>query len=524
MKRIHLGLAAALLVGIGIGYILHRSDERPSTTASAPSNAGSSGEKKALYWYDPMAPTQHFDKPGKSPFMDMQLVPKYADKGSDASTAGGVSVDARMVQNLGVRIAPVERGILTPAISVVGTVAYDDNAVEVVQARARGYLGKVYVRKPLTPVKRGEALADLIAPEWTSAQAEYLALRGMSGTNIEHLRAAARQRLTVLGLPDVAIQRLDRTGAGTPRVTLVAPRDGVISELDAREGQAVEPGMPLFRINGLATVWVNADVPEAQTSGLSEGAPVSVSVSAFPGRTFDGSVSAILPQVDPMTRTLRARIELPNLDGVLAPGMFAQVAIEAPAGASQLLVPSEAVIRTGERSVVIVASSDSHFQPVEVKTGAEANGKTAILQGLEDGARVVVSGQFLIDSEASLTGTLTRLQGGESEHGSPATSGEAATHEAASTHERHLAQGTATRIDGDRWTIASDAIPSMAMEAMSMTFVCPQRLLHDDIRSGQRVSFSFFRNANGEFEIEKIAVIARAGDKPASSDPGGSKP
>ncbi len=410
MNRTLLSVVIALFVGLGIGYVVHRPADSMATMATS-----ASADPAVLYWYDPMRPDQHFDKPGKSPFMDMQLVPKKAEGGGISSDTGGVSVNARMAQNLGIRTALVERGTTAASITVAGTVAYDDSANEVVQARTRGYLEHVFVRKPLTAVHRGQALADLVAPDWASAAAEYRALRGLSGANIDSLRTAARQRLITLGLPEGAIRHIDKTGEVSTHVTLVAPRDGVIAELDAREGQAVEPGMPLFRINGLATVWINADVPEAQSAGLREGAPVSITVSAWPGRHFDGAVSAILPQVEAMTRTLRVRVELANPDGALVPGMFAQVSLENPASEAQLSVPSEAVIRTGERTVLIVAESEGHFRPVDVKTGAEANGKTVILDGLEDGSRVVVSGQFLIDSEANLRGSLSRMSAPASE-------------------------------------------------------------------------------------------------------------
>ncbi len=405
MNRTLLFVVIALFVGLGIGYVIHRPADSMASRAT-PAFA----DPAVLYWYDPMRPDQHFDKPGKSPFMDMQLVPKKAGGDSASADTSGVTVNARMAQNLGIRTALVDRGTIAASITVVGTVAYDDSANAVVQARTRGYLEHVFVRKPLTAVHRGQALADLVAPDWASAAAEYRALRGLSGANIDLLRMAARQRLITLGLPEDAIRRIDKTGEVSTHVTLVAPRDGVITELDAREGQAVEPGMPLFRINGLATVWINADVPEAQSAGLREGAPVSISVSAWPGRRFEAAINAILPRVDAMTRTLRVRIELANPDGALAPGMFAQVALETPASDAQLSVPSEAVIRTGERTVVIVAESAGHFRPVDVRTGAEVNGKTVILEGLEDGARVVVSGQFLIDSEANLRDSLSRMR------------------------------------------------------------------------------------------------------------------
>jgi Cu(I)/Ag(I) efflux system membrane fusion protein len=403
MNRLTIAIVPlALLIGVGIGYVLHRP---ASVSTIAPP-----GERKVLYWYDPMQPTRHFNEPGKSPYMDMPLKPKYADEAASTRTEG-VSVSARTTQDLGIRTAPIEHGALAFAVAVVGTVAYDESALEVVQARTRGYLARVYVRKPLTAVRRGEPLAELVSPEWSGAEAEYLALRSASPS----LRDAARQRLIVLGLPDASIRRLERTGRAQTSVTLVAPRDGVVAELDAREGQAVEPGMPLFRINGLDTVWLQADVPETQSAGLREGTPVSAAVSAFPGRTFAGRVSAILPQVDPTTRTLRLRIELTNSDRALIPGMFAQVKLEPSSAALQLLVPSEAVIRTGTRTVVIVADEDGRFRPVDVKTGAEGGGKTAILDGLDENDRVVVSGQFLIDSEANLRGSLTRMSAPPSE-------------------------------------------------------------------------------------------------------------
>lgn len=398
--------AFALIAGALIGYSLRR-----PASSGAPASAAQSTARAALYWYDPMHPDQHFDKPGKSPFMDMQLVPKYADS-ADAGGAG-ITIDPRVRQNLAIRTAVAERGSLNPEVVVVGSVAYDEEALAVVEARARGYLERVYVRKPLAHVRAGEPLADLVAPEWAAAEAEYLALRSMSGATIPALRAAARQRLAVVGVPDDAIRRLDRTGKASSRVTLTAPRDGVVASLDAREGQAVEPGMPLFRINGLDRVWVHAEVPEQQARGIEIGVPAKIEVAAFSGRTFSGTVDAVLPDVDAATRTERVRIELANPDRGLAPGMYATVRLAAGQSREAVLVPSEAVIRTGTRTVVIVADAGGAFRPVEVRTGAESGDRIAILDGLDAGARVVVSGQFLIDSEANLRGTLTRMNAPE---------------------------------------------------------------------------------------------------------------
>ena len=389
----------ALLTGIALGAWL-----RPAASVK-PSAAPA--QDAVLYWYDPMHPDQHFDKPGRSPFMDMDLVPKYANAASEGGD--GVQIDARTAQNLGVRVVKAERGVLRQPLTVAGTIAFDASAVEVVQARARGYLERVHARRVLAPVRAGEPLADLVAPEWAAALAEYHALRAMPGSDLAALRKAARQRLQVLGVPDAAIRQSERTGAANGRVTLVAPRDGVLAAIDAREGQAVEPGMPLFRINGLDQVWVEAAVPEAHAAALRSGLPVQIEVPAWPGRSFDGTIAAVLPQVDPVSRTLGVRIVLENTDHALAPGMLARVRLRADDGRQRVLVPSEAVITTGTRSVVIVEESAGRFMPHEVRTGAEANGRTEILEGLDSGARVVASGQFLIDSEANLRGSLRRL-------------------------------------------------------------------------------------------------------------------
>ncbi len=397
MNPRHVALSvAALLAGLAGGYLL-----RGAGSAVPPS--GATTARQVLYWYDPMHPEQHFEQPGRSPFMDMDLVPRYAD-GGDAAEGDSVRIEPRMLQNLGVRVASAERGRLESELLLNGTIAFDASAAEVVQARARGFLSRVYQRRPLAPVRRGEPLAEFVAPEWSAALAEYRALQQLQGADATALRDAARQRLATLGVPASALRE-----STTASVTLLAPRDGLLSVIEAREGQAVEPGATLFRINAIDRVWLEVAVPEALATQLQPGQTLSASVVAWPGRHFAGRVAAVLPEVDPQTRSLRLRVELDNPDAALVPGMFARVRLDAVPTAEQLLVPSEAVIRTGRRSVVVVEEGSGRFVPHEVTLGAEAGGHTVILDGLDEGARVVVSGQFLIDSEASLRGVLRRL-------------------------------------------------------------------------------------------------------------------
>ena len=406
MKRAPMMLTAALLAVmlLLIGYLAgrHQPTSSPSQTrtfASAPEAGG----KKVLYWYDTMVPKQHFDKPGLSP-MGMQLAPKYAD---ERTAQDVVRIDPATVQNLGVRTAPVERRVLASALQVPGTIAWDLRQAITISARTDAVVSKLDVRAPYTVVKAGEPLAELLAPQWSSALAEYDALLHAQSADAKDLRTASRERLQVLGLTPAEIQA-SRHGAGAA-ITLHAPQAGVVTTLDVREGQRVTAGQTLMTVNGLSTVWIEAALPQAAAGTVRSGTPVAVTVDALPGRSFHGTVETLLPDVDAMTRTQRARIVLDNPDGALSPGMFATVQLHPAQGEAVPVVPDDALIATGTHTRVILAQGDGHFRAVSVRTGRAAGGYTEIRDGLTGGEKVVVSGQFLIDSEASLSGALERL-------------------------------------------------------------------------------------------------------------------
>ena len=409
------GVVALIALGVGGGYWWAHSTKMPGQPAGSagsmpmanpPAAAGNSG--KPLYWYDPMIPTQHFDKPGQSP-MGMQMVPKYANEGSEGE-GGGVRVSPGVVQNLGIRLGKVEKVGLKSGLHAVGSVVFDDRLVELVQARVEGYVTHLNVKAPLEHVRRGQPLATILAPQWLEAQQEYLVLVDAHSQSAQGLRDAARQRLVVLGVPAASIRAVETKHETNATTTLVAPIGGVVTELGVRDGAAFMPGASLFRINGLATVWVNAQIPEGQVSMLPPGSTVEAHATAWPGVAFKGRVIALLPQVDPQTRTLTVRVALDNPDSRLSPGMWVALDFTAPAAAPQLVVPSEAVIVTGQRSVVIVTDGKGSFDVVNVSTGVEQEGHTPILSGLKEGQSIVLSGQFLIDSEASLTSTVTRIK------------------------------------------------------------------------------------------------------------------
>jgi Cu(I)/Ag(I) efflux system membrane fusion protein len=394
-------LILLLLAAIG-GYWLSREAAPPAQT-SPTAEKKPAQEKKILYWRDPMNPQQHFDKPGKSPYMDMQLVPVYAD---EAGAESGITISPRLEQNLGVRLAPVEMGMFSKQLHTVGTVRPDEHRIQVVQSRAAGWVERLYVKALNDTVRRGQLLAEVYAPDLSAAQEEYL-LALKNGD--EALARAARSRLSFLGFSDDQIVALEKSGKASRRVAFYSPIDGIVAELGVRQGMAVTPGM-MFNLVDLSSIWVNAEIVENQAEWITPGDRAEVRVAAYPGQVFEGRVDYIYPELTAATRTLRARIELKNSDGKLKPDMFADVTIYGKARENTLMVPSEVVIQTGTRRVVIVSEGEGKFRPVQVVTGAEAGGKTEILKGLTQGEIVVASGQFLIDSEANLRTSLKRLE------------------------------------------------------------------------------------------------------------------
>jgi len=475
--------------------------------------ARESAEKgRVLYWHDPMVPNVKFDKPGKSPFMNMQLVPVYAD---ESGVEGGVRISSSVVQNLGIRLGRVERATIDRQLRVVGNVAFDDRLLEVLQARVEGYVTKLYVKAPLERVKRGQPLAEILAPQWLEAQQDYLSLLDASAERAQTLRDAARQRLVLLGVPDETIRALETTRNANTTTTVLAPVDGVVTELGVQQGGAFMPGALLFRINGLSTVWVNAQVPEANVSLISTGTAVEARATGWPGTPFKGEVIGLLPDVDPQTRTLTARVALKNPDRKLSPGMYVTVDFAGAPGEPQLVVPSEAIIATGERTVVIVAREDSAFEVVNVAVGAEVGDRTTILSGLTEGQSIVLSGQFLIDSEASLRSTVNRLESArpppasDDRATSPADEHAGRTSAASdgATSLQHLARGKVTAIAPGEITIAHEPVPSLDWPSMTMGFALPPRRMPQGLKVGDPVSFSFTAKQGGGFQIEDIAVL-----------------
>ncbi len=474
-------LVAALAVGaaaIGAGGYWLGASRAPGAIGD-----GADADRQVLYWYDPMVPDQHFDAPGKSPFMDMQLAPRYAD---EAAGEAGVRIDASVAQNLGVRLASVERASVARSVTAAGIIAFNERNVAIVQARAGGFVERAHRRAVGDVVRAGAPIVDIRVPEWAAAQAEYLAFRGTGGD----LAAAARRRLAMLGMPQSLIERVEQDGAPRPVFTVTAPISGVITALDVRQGMTIIPGAPLATISGISPIWLIASLPQGDSGAARAGGRAIATLPAYPGESFSGRIESVLPAANAATRTIEVRIVLPNPQGRLRPGMSAQVRIEDSEARPVLLVPTEAVIRTGTRTMVIVAN-DSGYAPTEVQLGRQSGDNIEIRSGLSEGQRVVASGQFLIDSEANLSGALERLQASS-----------AGPDDTAATF--HIASGRVTTMSSVGVTIAHGPIASLNWPAMTMQFSFARPELAAGLGVGDSVAFRFRQNG-AAYVVEEIS-------------------
>lgn len=396
MKKYTLIAAVAALI---IGLLIGRS------FAPAPNNAASAeAEREILYWVAPMDPNYRRDEPGKSP-MGMDLVPVYADE--VASKPGVVSIDPTLRSNLGIRTAVAERGTLPRLIETVGYIGYDEDTLQHVHTRVEGWIELLAAKATGDPVKKGQLLFELYSPTLVSAQQEYLA--ALSSNN-EGLKSASRDRLAALGIAKREIERLDRERVVSQRIRVRAESDGVIAELGVREGMFVTPATEVMSIAQLDQVWVVAEVFERQSAWVEPGQRAVVELDYLPGLQLEGTVDYVNPELDPETRTLKVRLRFDNEGARLLPNMFTRVVIEGRPIPNIVHVPREAVVRGGSSNRVVIDMGDGMFESRRVLVGIESGDRVAIRRGVSENERVVVSAQFLIDSESNIDSALERME------------------------------------------------------------------------------------------------------------------
>lgn len=395
-------IVAGLIIGAGITTMVYRNQGDSVGMSSGDESAGS--EPQPLYWVAPMDDNYRRDKPGLSP-MGMDLVPVYAEDTGDAGP-GAIKISPEVVNNLGVRTAAAERKALKTEIKTVGYVRYDENKLIHIHPRVEGWIEKLHVKATGDPVTAGQPLYEIYSPALVNAQEELLLALDRKN---KRLIQAAEDRLQALQLPPSAIQQLRKNQRVQQTITFFAPQTGVVDDLAIREGFFVKPGTTLMSVGALDNVWVEAEVFERQASWVKTATPVTMTLDYLPGPVWRGQIDYVYPILDPKTRTVKVRMRFANDEGKLKPNMFAQVIIHTQSEADTLLIPREALIRTGTMDRVVLALGDGRFKSIEVKVGRLDGQQAEILEGLKAGESVVTSAQFLLDSESSKNSDFKRM-------------------------------------------------------------------------------------------------------------------
>lgn len=405
------GAVIGLVIGAGLTYILANSSDSADQKDTG-------GKQEPLYWVAPMDPNYRRDAPGKSP-MGMDLIPVYEEDAAGAGAGPGtVRISPDVVNNLGVRTALVERGQLSQKIETVGYLRSDQDQLVHVSPRVEGWIETLSVKAAGERVVKGQPLYELYSPELVNAQQEYL--QALNQGNSSFIRAA-EERLKAWRVSDETIQTLRRKKQVLQTVTFHASQDGYVEALNVRQGEFVQPGTVLMSLAKLDTIWAEAEVFANQAHLVEHGLPATMTLDYLPQKSWHGEVDYVYPTVTPETRTLPVRLKFTNVDGQLKPNMFVHLVIQGQAEGETVLVPKEAVIRTGDMNRVVLALGDGQFKSVEVSLGRSDSEYMEILEGVEPGEKIVTSAQFLLDSESSKTSDFKRLQHGDEDAGTSAS-------------------------------------------------------------------------------------------------------
>ncbi len=387
--------------------------EQPEHTEAKKSD----GERKIKYWQAPMNPVEIYDKPGKSA-MGMNLIPVYEDQ---VSSGSAVQIDPVTVQNMGVRTANVEKTDFNRSIRTIGKIDYNEEKIFIVSSKISGWIEKLYVNYTGKPVRRGQPLLEIYSPDLVTTQQEYLlALQNkklIGETQFASIREGAesllnstRQRLLYWDIPESAIKELEESGEVRKTLKLESPANGVVIHKNAIEGLHIKEGMSLYQIADLSTIWVYVSIYDNEVPWVRVGQSATMELSYSPEKVLEGKVDYIYPYLDERARDVKVRLEFPNPGLDLKPGMFANVWIKTPSIEDAIVVPSEAVIRSGQRNLVFVTRGNGRFEPREVRIGEESdNGKVRILSGLLENEEVVISAQFMLDSESRLQEAIQKM-------------------------------------------------------------------------------------------------------------------
>ncbi len=492
MNKLTLSILA-LAVGGGVGYFSHQ-----FMAADGSVTASTQQEKKPLYWVAPMDPKYKRDQPGKSP-MGMDLIPVYAeDSTGEADKPGTVKIDPAIVNNLGVKVAEVSEGQLSPVINTVGYVGFDESRLWQLNLRVSGWIEKSYVHSVGENISKGATLFSLYSPELVNAQDEFL--NAIHSGRTAMIRGA-RERLESLGMDDVQISQLRRSGKTSRIIDIKALESGIVASLNVREGGFVTPNSVALSAGPIDKVWVNTEIFERQSHWIQEGTEADMTLSSQPDDIWKGRVDYVYPIIDSKTRTLRVRLVFDNRDGLLKPNMFANIDLKPKSESKSLLIPSQAVIRSSGMTRVVLSEGEGKYRSARIKTGQVANGMVEVLQGLKSGDRVVTSAQFLIDSESSLSADLSRINGVE-----PAADNTV------------WAKGEITKVmEAHRMlTISHQPVKEWNWPGMVMDFTLAESTEWQKAMVGQQIDFEIKKSDDGQYHIIDYKLGAMAVAKKAT--------
>jgi Cu(I)/Ag(I) efflux system membrane fusion protein len=488
----------ALLAGIFIG-----SKWTAGGGSAGLDDAGALGskEQETLYWVAPMDASYRRDKPGKSP-MGMDLVPVYANEsGPDNDMV--VRINPGVEQNLGVRTQAAEIRSLFRRVDATGFVGFDESLVSQINMRTEGWVERLLVETEGEQVSKGQLLFEFYSPQLVNAQKEYIQAKRR---NEAQLLKAATAKLLALGMVRSDIERLSKSGKVSNTIQVLAPRDGIVINLNAREGMFVKPATEVMSLVDLSSVWLQAEVFESQADWVARGQSVEARLNYMPGEVFSGRVDYVYPVLNPATRTLQVRLRFNNSDGRLKPNMYARVTIYGKTRPSVLSIPREALIRGPEIDRVVVALGAGRYQVREIMRGIESGNWVEIIAGLEKGDEVVTSAQFLIDSEASMRGSVLRLGAMDMDHGKsgPVSAFGSGIVDAVDLEARHL-------------RVSHGPIDDLGWTAMTMEFDVLPGVELEKVKAGKNIHFSIVQNEVGDYVIDTIHLV----DPPGAAEEGG---
>lgn len=448
MKKTVITAVACVFIGVGAGWLIfgssnesspslerkllfYRDPMNPQITSPIPKKSSDgmdfvavyeepkSSEKKIAYYKDPMHPWFTSDKPGKAPDCGMDMVPVYEGE----SDTKGIKIDPVTVQNIGVKTEIAQKRKLNKVIRAFGKIDFDETKVYSINTKVMGWVEKLFVDYTGKLIGKGDPLMELYSPELVSTQEEYLqAIRyraQLQKSSLEEARKgadalveSAKRRLLYWDITEAEIEELEKRGAPRKTMTFYSPVDGIVMDKMIFNGKSVMAGMDLYKIADLSTVWIIADIYQYELPWVKVGQQAEIELSYLSGKSFRGTITYIYPMLSMETKTAKVRIEVRNTRTIdLKPEMYATVKVVSPTPLEAVAVPDQAIIRSGERNIVVVSLGGGYFDPREVKLGAMAGGYVQVLEGIKDGEKIVTSSQFLIDSESNLKAAINLMAG-----------------------------------------------------------------------------------------------------------------